>query len=224
MPRAHADERLDTELPGHGDDLAQFLQLLDDHDDLLPQLGAKESDTDKVGVLVTVANNEAAKLALQREAGEQFRFAAYLQAEVKDLARVQDLFHDLAELVHLDREHAAVSALVIELGDGVAEGHVDGLDAVAQDVLKANQDRELQSAHPGLFDHIGQIHSRAGVAQRFGHDAAGFIDVEVFGPPAMNVVQVAGVLDAPGLVGLARITHFDDLRSSALYDAASGIQ
>ena len=42
QPRADADERLDAELFGDGDDLPQLLQLLDDHDDLLAELDAEQ--------------------------------------------------------------------------------------------------------------------------------------------------------------------------------------
>ena len=38
QPRADADQRLDAQLLGDRDDLAQLLQLLDHHDDLLAQL------------------------------------------------------------------------------------------------------------------------------------------------------------------------------------------
>ncbi len=41
---------------------------------------------------------------LQREPGEQLRLAADFEPEVERLARVQDLFHHFAQLVHLDRE------------------------------------------------------------------------------------------------------------------------
>ena len=170
QPRADADQRLDAELLGDGDDLAQLLELLDDHDDLLAQLGAEQRHADEAGVLVAVADDQAADLVLQRQAGEQLRLAADLEAEVERLARIQDFLHHLAQLVHLDREHAAILALVIELGDRVAERQVDRLHPVAQDVLEPDQHRELQPAAFGLLDDIGQVHRGAGFAQRAGHD------------------------------------------------------
>ena len=75
----------------------------------------------KLRVLVTVANDEAAHLVLQRQAGEQFRLAADFQAEIERLARVENFLHHFAELVHLDRKHAAIFALIIEFRDGIAE-------------------------------------------------------------------------------------------------------
>ncbi len=43
QPRADADDRLDAELLGEADDLAQFLELLHHHDDLLAQLDAEDA-------------------------------------------------------------------------------------------------------------------------------------------------------------------------------------
>ena len=215
--RADADERLDAELPGERDDLAQLLELLDDHDDLLVQLGAEQRHANETGVLVAVADDQAAELALQGQAGEQLRLAAHLQAEIERLARVQDLFHHLAQLVDLDREDAAILALVIELGDRVAERQVDGLHPMAQDVLESNQQRKLQPAPLGLLDHIRQVHRRAGVAQRLGHDVPGFVDVKVFRPPAMNVVQITSGLDVPGLAAHRSSCSFPSLQNDAHY-------
>ena len=154
---------------------------------------------------------------LQRQAREQLGLAADLQAEIKRLARVEDLLHHLAQLVHLDGEHAAVLALVIELGDGVAERQVDGLHAVAQDVLESDQQRELQPARLGLLDDIGQVHRRAGIAQGLGHNVPGLVDVKVFRAPAMNVVQVASRLDVPGLRCHRSSCSFPSLQNDAHY-------
>ena len=166
----------------------------------LPSLVPSKRHADEAGVLVAVADDQAAELALQRQAGKQLRFAADLQPEVKRLAGVEDFLHHLAQLVHFDREDAAVFALIIELGDGVAESQVDGLDAVPQDVLKPDQHRKLQPARFGFFDHVGQVHRRAGVPQRLGDDVPGFIDVEVLRAPTMNVIQIPSGLDIPRLV------------------------
>ena len=110
-------------------------------------------------------------------------------------------------------KHAAIFALVIEFGDGIAKGQVDRLDAVAQNVLKPDQQRKFQPARLRLLDHIGEIHRRAGVLQRLGDDVPGVVDVEVFRAPAVDVVQIAGGLDVPRLAGVGRIAHFDCLRS-----------
>ena len=138
---ADADERLDAKLLRERDDVAEFLEFFDDQDHLLAELQAEDGHLDEAGVLVAVADDEAAHLVLQREAGEELRLAADLQAEVEGLAGVEDFLHDFAELVDLDGKNAAIGALVIEFRDGIAEGEVDGLDAVAEDVLEADEHR-----------------------------------------------------------------------------------
>ncbi len=123
--RADADEGFQAELPGQRDDLAQLFELFDDHDHLLVQFGPEQRHANETGVLVTVADNQAALLVLHGQAGEQLRLAADFQAELEGLARIQNLLHHLAQLVYFDREDAAVFALVIELGNGIAERQVN---------------------------------------------------------------------------------------------------
>src|ERR1043166_986011 len=207
QPRADADQRLNAKLPRHRDDLPQLLQLLHHQDHLLPQLRTQQGHADEVRVLVTVAHDQAAHLALQRQAREQLRLAAHFQPEVVWLARLQDFLHHLAKLIHLDREHPAITALVIELGDRVAEGQVDRLDAIAQNILKADQHRELQVARLRLLDHVAQIHCSSAVAQRFGLHAPGVVDVEVFRAPELDAIEVARVLNGPGAAGVEKIAH-----------------
>ena len=146
--RADAHQRLDPHLARHGDDLLELLELLHHHDDLLAQLDAHEGHADKQGVLVTVANNQAAVLALQRQAGEQLRLAPHFQPELVRLARVQYFLHHFPQLVDLDGKDAAIFVLIIELGNGGRESLVDGLDPVAENVLKPNQHREISSPAP----------------------------------------------------------------------------
>jgi hypothetical protein len=127
---------------------------------------------------------------LQRQAGEQFRLAAHFQAEIERLARVQDFLHHFAELVDLDRKHAAILALVIEFRDGIAKRQVDGLDAVPQNVLKPDEQRKFQPAPLGLLDHVRDVHRRAGFLQwRMRHHVAGVVDVKILRAPAMDVVK-----------------------------------
>ena len=86
-PDADADEGFDAELPGERDDLPQFFELLDHHDHLLVQLGAEQRHANEAGVLVTVADDQAAELVLHGQPGEQLRLAADFQAELERLAR-----------------------------------------------------------------------------------------------------------------------------------------
>ncbi len=206
-PRPNAEDRLDPQLLGELDDVPQFLQFFHDQDDALAQLDADQGHLDEAGVLVTVADNQAPDLILQRQAGEQFRLAADFQTEIERLARVENLLHDFAELVDLDREDAAVLALVVEFLDGTAKGQVNRLDPVAQDVLEPNQHRELQAARLGFFDHVVDLDARAVLLQRPGKHMPRFVDVKVFRTPTLDVIQIAGVLDVPRRRGNDGISH-----------------
>jgi len=151
----------------------------------------------------------AAQLVLQGEAGVELRLAADFEAEVERLAGVEDFLHHFAQLVHLDRKHAAILALEIIFGDGILEGLVDGLHAMAQDVLKADEQRELQAAALRLFQHVGEVHTGARLLQRRGGDVPGFVDVEILRTPARNVVKRAGIFDAPGRRVVSCVAHLN---------------
>ena len=97
--------------------------------------------------------------------------------------------------------------LVIEFGDRIAKGHVDRFHAVAKNILKANQQRKLQPAPFGFLDHVGDVHRGASVLQRLGDDATGFVDVEIFRSPAIDVIEVSRGLDIPRRLRGGRITH-----------------
>ena len=215
-PRPDADVRLHAQLLGNGDDLLELLQLFDDQDDGLAQLDAQQGHPDEFRILVAVADNQAALLVLKRQTGEQLRFAADFQAEVERLARIQNFLHHFAQLIHLDRKHAAVFALEIEFRDGALKRLVDGLDAVPQDVLKADEQRELQSAFPGLLNHIREVHRRPRVLKRFGNDMARVVDVEIFRAPARDIVERACGFNAPGRdVGVQNV-HLGEFKSVEL--------
>jgi len=108
-------------------------------------------------------------------------------------------------LVHLDRKHPAIPALVIELRDGIAERQVDGLHAIAQDVLKPDQHGKLQPAAFRFLNHIGDVHRRARVLQGFGDDMPGVVDVKIIRAPAVDVIEVARRL-GEGHQGAVRVS------------------
>ena len=66
------------------------------------------------------------------ERGEKLGLAAHFDSKFIGRAGVHDFLHDFAQLIHLDRENAAVLALVTGLGDGGPEFLVQDLHAVAQ--------------------------------------------------------------------------------------------
>ena len=100
-------------------------------------------------------------MILEGQSGEELRLATDFETKVKGAAGVQNFLHHFAQLVDLDREHAAVLALIVEFLDRGAEGEIDGLDAVPKDVLETNQHRKFQAARFGFFDDVGEINGGA---------------------------------------------------------------
>ena len=128
---AGADHRLDPDLLGHGEDLMEFLQLLDDEDNFLAKLEAEQGGADEFVILVAVADHKTLGVGVDGERGDHLRLAPGLDAEVVGNAGVDDLLHDLAELVHLDREDAAVVVLVTAFRNGAGKGFVETAHTVA---------------------------------------------------------------------------------------------
>ncbi len=93
---------------------------------------------------------------------------------------------------------------------------------MAQDVLESNQQRKLQPAPLRLFDNIRQVHRRAGIAQRHGHDVPGLVNVKVFSAPTTNVVQITSRLDVPGLVAISRVARFHHFRTMRTIELCRG--
>src|SRR4029077_4442177 len=123
---ADADDGFDALLLGKGDDVAELLAFFAEENDLFAELEAEDGHLDEAGVFGAVADDEAALVVLQGEAREELGLAADFEAEIEGLFGLEDFLNGLAELVDLDGENAAVGALVVELGDGIAEREVDG--------------------------------------------------------------------------------------------------
>ncbi len=114
------------------------------------------------------------------------------------MAGVEDFLHDFAELIDLDGEDAAVGAAEVVFGDGLAEGLVDGFDPVAEDVLEADEEGEAEVTAAGFFDDIVEVDGGAVGLEGACDDLPLFVDIEVLGAPAVDIVMVACGLDGPG--------------------------
>ena len=142
---------------------------------------------------------------MDREGGEEFGLAAGLDAEMPRRARVEDFLHDLAELVHLDREHAAVGRLVAGLGNRLGEGFVDRLHAVAQEVVEPHHEREGEVPRLRLGDDVHEV-DRVAVALRVHAGMALGRDSEIAAAPAVDVVEGPGVPGFKWFVGVHQKT------------------
>ena len=94
--------------------MLEFLEFFDDDDDRFAQLAAEQGDADEGAILVAVANDEALRVLVHRQRGDQFRLAARFETEMKLLAGVDDLFDHFAQLIDLDRKNAAILVAITE--------------------------------------------------------------------------------------------------------------
>src|SRR5687768_5250090 len=91
---------------------------------------------------------------MDRHDREQLWLAARFEAVVKRPAELDDLLDDGAVLIDLDRIHAAVLPLIAVLANRVVERAAQQLDARAQDVAEAQEDRQLDAASDELVDQL----------------------------------------------------------------------
>src|SRR5262249_47824076 len=154
---ADADERTHLEFLGMLHNRFQLGKLLDDGDDLLADLACQHRHLDEFIILETVAYDGRLQAVGLSQDGKQFRLGTCFQAEIKWLAEIENFLNDVALLVDLDGIHTAVFALIAKLSNGVFEGLVDLAHPVAEDVGKAQQDRQLDAAGLDLIDQLLQV-------------------------------------------------------------------
>ncbi len=177
--------------------LFKLLELLDDDDDRLAEPAAEHRGPDEGAVLVAVADDEALGVLVHRERGDQLRFAARFETEMKLRAGVDDLFDHFAQLVDLDRKDAAILVAITELLHRGLKGAVDRLDPVAQQVLKPDDERKTEAALARFVDHLEHVNRAAGILQWLRHDVPGAVDREVAAAPAVDIVSRDGGVNIP---------------------------
>ena len=163
QPHANADVRLDAHLLRDPQRLLQLLEFFDDDDDRLAEPAAEHGGANEGAVLVAVADDEALRVFVHRERGDQLRFAAGFETEMKLRAGVDDLFDHFAQLIDLDRKNAAIFVAITELLHRRVKGAVDRLDPVPQQILEPDHERKTESALARFVHHFEQIDRAAGV-------------------------------------------------------------
>jgi hypothetical protein len=163
----------------------------------LPMLASEKRHADVAGVLVAVADDQRFGIAVHREAGEDLRLRSDFESVVERLAGVEDLFHDLAQLVHLDREHAAIHRLVFLLGDRADEGVVERLDAMPQKILKADQQRSAEAHGLGFAEDVDDRNGDTALLERSHGEVTARSDAEVTTDPTVEHVQRRCLVHGP---------------------------
>ncbi len=192
---ANAQARLDVQRARFLQHQLQFRRLLDDDEGLQAQFAPDQRQADVFAVLVAVADDQPAR-PRQRQHRHQFRLAARFQAETLAVVAGQGAGH-AAVLVDLDRVHRGVAAGVVPVGLGLGEGRLQLAQALAQDVRKAHQHRQLGAGRARGVHHLGQRDRHAIGALRAHHHPAGRIHVEIPIGPMRDRIGLAGLVEGP---------------------------
>ncbi len=195
---AQADVGLHAHAAGDADDGVDLGELFDDDDGLLAEAAAHQGELDVFFVLVAVADQEGLAVLEQGKGDDELGLRAGFEAEIIFFAGVEDLLDHFAELVDLDREDAAVAAIVVFFLDGVTEGFVDLRHAIAEQVLDADRERGLQA---GGFDFLDDVRDAdlAVVTFRVHAEVTLRVHGEVVTSPSFEAVVFFGVFGSPGL-------------------------
>ena len=110
---------------------------------------------------------------------------------------IHHLLYHLAQFVHLDGKHSAIPALVPIAGNRLIERRAQTLYTMPENILKPNQQRPVQIAFLRCGNDGRQLHRRVIPRQRFGHHAAGRVDVIIPRAPAVDVVHLARLTNTP---------------------------
>ena len=172
--------------------------LLDDRDDVAPDLLGEHRHLDELGVLEAVADDRRVVVRLGRHR-QQLRLGAGLEAEAVLAAEIEHFLDDLPLLVHLDRVDADVAALVLVLGDRGLEGVVDVADAVAEDVAEPDEHRQLDAAQQQVVGELLQVDGARRVLGRVDEHMPGRGDREVALTPPLDLVELGRVADGKDL-------------------------
>ncbi len=196
-PHADSDPRHDVHLGRDFRDRAQLRQFLGDQDDLLVEFAPEHRHPDVGRVFVAIADDQRFGIVVHGQTGVDLGFRADLQTVVERLAGIEDLFHDFAELVDLDRKNAAIDAFVVVVGDRFVERGVEKLDAMAQQILKSNEKRRLEIQRLRVVERIDDRNRDTVFLQRCDCQIAVRVDAEIAGAPSVDHVQRRGVVDRP---------------------------
>src|SRR5438874_5020991 len=142
QPETNADVRFDPHFFRGADCLFEFLEFFDNNDDRFAKLASEQRDPNKGAIFVTITDDEALRILVHGERGDQLRLTPGFQAEMKLLAGIDNFFDYFAQLIDLDRNNSAVTIAITKFGDRIFKSAIDRFDAVSQEVLKPNDERK----------------------------------------------------------------------------------
>ena len=131
------------------------------------------------------------------EAGKEFGLTADFESKVEGFACVQNLFDNLPHLVDLDRENATVGAFVAGRFDRFGKSFVDGADAVTKKIVKANEERVVETAFPSPGGDFDQIDFSSLGVQGANCHVSGGVYAKVAAAPARDSIGLESTIDGP---------------------------
>src|SRR5688500_15243813 len=215
---ANARRRLHLQLVRDLQQNVDLAQLFDDHEHLMAELLSHEGEAHELLVLVAVAHDEMIRVLCQPQHRLQLGLTAALESDAVLRAELHDLFDDVALLVHLDRIHGGVAALVAELLARMRKAIGQRVQAGAQDVREAQEDRELDPLLLEIVRELVQVQLPIRmIGVRPDDYVTALVDVEEPGAPAVDVVERLRGLDGPasrrvGRYGFCVRRHQDETK------------
>src|SRR5216683_5420023 len=150
----NTDERFDADLVRNANGLLEFFQLFGHNDDRVAKFSTEKCNANESWIFVAVADDQALRVLLHRERGNQFRFAARFEAKVKLLACVDDFFDHFAQLIDLNRKNAAIFVAITELRHCRLKGTINRFDAVPQQVRKSDYERKPKVSRARFINNL----------------------------------------------------------------------
>ena len=132
---ARSDHRCHPDLLGDSQNLVKLLKLLHDENHLLPQLQSDQRSPDKLIILVAVSDHKTLRIGVHGDRGDQLRLTPRLDPKVVWQSGIHDLLHNLAKLIHLDRENSAILIPVPALLDRTGEGFIEPTDTIPEQIM-----------------------------------------------------------------------------------------
>src|SRR5205807_6703484 len=187
-PDADADQWLDTHFFRGANSLFQFLQLLDHKNHLFAEFAPEKSDANEGWIFVTVANNEALRILVHGERGDQLGFASGFQPKMELFTCFDDFLDHFSKLIDFDRENAAITAPIIKFRDRGFKGPVDTLAAMTKKILERNDQWKTETARARFVDHFKNVNRAAAFLYRFGNDVAVGVNRKIATAPTFQVL------------------------------------
>jgi hypothetical protein len=181
------------------DDAAEGLdlgRLLDDDHDLVPEPHGEAGHLHVGLVLVAVADHEAGALELGHDR-EQLGLAADLEAEADVGAGLEQRLDHVPLLVDLDRVDRPVAAGEAVLLGGVAEDAREHAQAVPEDAVEPQQERQRQPLALGLGDDVDERGARTLGPLGMDPNVAVVADREIRAAPPGETVQLSAAVNRP---------------------------